>query len=326
MFQRLKLGVSMYETRCFDACTSCFDRKKPEFQRCETPVDGAIGRPWGRDGRSVLPQCSSVSAMMGKPRFPLIGKGDIDAEGAAGIDAHFGAGGHIERALPEAGEVVKGILQAVGGEVGGAEAEDGHFGAHFEGERDLVDSGIESAEVADHAHARRGAEGSGQETGIVHEQGDIGQGVVFAAACSAEQGEVTVSQGEAVVHGFGQVVGLLVEIDDETIGPSVTHGGADAVAVAHDEVGGETGGQAGIGRSIAAGDEMGAAQVGEGVVGGGEEPGGEDDGVHGRDQLRVGFSVCCCSFIRRFHLGKPKQATRSQKAKLAASDQLASRR
>ena len=263
-------------------------------------------------------------------RFPLIGKGDIDAEGAAGIDAHFGAGGHIERALPKAGEVVKGILQAAGGEVSGAEAEDGHFGAHFEGERDLVDSGIESAEVADHAHARRGTEGGGQEAGIVHEQGDVGQGVVFAAACGAEQGEVAVSQGEAVAHSFGQVVGLLVGIDDETVGPSVTHGGADAVAVAHDEVGGETGGQAGIGRSIAAGDEMGAAQVGEGVVGGGEESGGEDDGVHGRGQLRVGFSVgfsmFCCSFIRRFHLGRPKQATRSQKAKLAASDQLASRR
>ena len=99
------------------------------------------------DNRPFQPQWES--------RSPLIGKGDIDAEGAAGIDAHFGTGGHIERTLPKAIEVVEGVLQSLCGEMGSTETENRHFLSDFDGEGDLITTRVERAEIAYHPNAGR---------------------------------------------------------------------------------------------------------------------------------------------------------------------------
>lgn len=53
---------------------------------------------------------------------------------------------------------------------------------------------------------------------VLCEEAEVAEGVVVAEACGAEDGDVGGAEREAVMEGFGEVVGFLLGDMDETVG------------------------------------------------------------------------------------------------------------
>ena len=72
-------------------------------------------------------------------------------------------------------------------------------------------------------------------THVFDEEADVAYGVVFALACGAHDGNVALTLGVEVLHGFGLVVGLLVGVvvDERCIVLAVLV--AERVAIYDDE-------------------------------------------------------------------------------------------
>ena len=64
-----------------------------------------------------------------------------------------------------------------------------------------------------------------------------------------------------MVHGFCQIVGLLFRDANDAVDKPTTEFFVNAVAIAHDDVGGETSRYTSVGCSVATSDEVGVAEV-----------------------------------------------------------------
>ena len=85
--------------------------------------------------------------------------------------------------------------------------------------------------------------------------------MVFALSGGAENDEaIAAAVRQNVVERFGEVVGFLFGNAHNAIGIACAHIFAHRIAVAHDHIGFESGINTGVGRTVAAGDVIGAAK------------------------------------------------------------------